>query len=422
MALFSKGLVAAMEDEMAETIAMEPEGTDNMAADLVEVTDISGDVEQGVQEAEQASDDAQQLTRHIEVLTDAEGDGGAAPETVEATEIAVEAIYNRLGIRRGKGTGFPALESFTTKQGRARSTRQLIVALEEETKGIWAAIKRFFERLKEMVAKFISKVGAFLAKAMQSIKNVGLKLKSISSNLASKKIDGNGIYQKLGCQNGSDFKLNISSNKVFENFNVVNRAANELVGFKPENLESFSVKPLSLNKSSNVKNQAPEGMQWYTAYDDKIANISVCWPASNATGEQALSLLSNVDVVENSNNLEESKEISILTQKDIENINAFIPILEGLKKTGEEQQGINSKAESSILNNFKINENVKTNSTLNAAITKNFTAPVKLASMLASQATRIVPALNLWVSKSLEAAKEGEKPAEGAAPAAGATA
>jgi hypothetical protein len=69
-------------------------------------------------EMEQTVKDADQLERHVEVLTDAEGEGGASPELIEATEIAVEGIYNRLGIYGG--TGIPALESFSTKSGRRR--------------------------------------------------------------------------------------------------------------------------------------------------------------------------------------------------------------------------------------------------------------------------------------------------------------
>jgi hypothetical protein len=102
MSLFSRGIVAAMEDEMAnQELAIDEAGADSMEADLVETVDMAADIDAGTNEMEQTVKDADQLERHVEVLTDAEGEGGASPELIEATEIAVEGIYNRLGIYGG---------------------------------------------------------------------------------------------------------------------------------------------------------------------------------------------------------------------------------------------------------------------------------------------------------------------------------
>mgnify|MGYP003604365882 CR=1 FL=1 len=126
--MFNRGLVAAMEDEaQAQAVAMDETGAESMEADLVETVDMAANIEQGTSEMEQTIADADQLEQHVEVLTDAEGEGGASPEVVEVTEIAVEGICRRLGIYGG--AGLPALESFSTATGRARNTRFAIVSL-----------------------------------------------------------------------------------------------------------------------------------------------------------------------------------------------------------------------------------------------------------------------------------------------------
>ena len=120
--MFALGIVAAMESEAQNAeLAIDEAGSESMEADLVETVDMAANIDSGTSEVEQTIKDAGQLERHVEVLTDAEGEGGAAPEVIEATEIAVEGICARLGIYGG--TGIPALEAFSTKTGRQRNTR-----------------------------------------------------------------------------------------------------------------------------------------------------------------------------------------------------------------------------------------------------------------------------------------------------------
>jgi len=157
MSLFSRGLVAAMEDEAAnQELAIDEAGAESMEADLVEAVDMAADIDSGTNEMEQTVKDADQLERHVEVLTDAEEEGGASPEVVEATEIAVEAIYNRLGIY--SGTGIPALESFTTKTGRARYTTEAIESIKAKIKQIWEAVVNAFKKLVNYVKDFFAKL------------------------------------------------------------------------------------------------------------------------------------------------------------------------------------------------------------------------------------------------------------------------
>ena len=94
--MFALGIVAAMESEAQNAeLAIDEAGSESMEADLVETVDMAANIDSGTSEVEQTIKDAGQLERHVEVLTDAEGEGGAAPEVIEATEIAVEIVSGR---------------------------------------------------------------------------------------------------------------------------------------------------------------------------------------------------------------------------------------------------------------------------------------------------------------------------------------
>lgn len=189
--MFSRGIVAAMEDEAQATeLAIDEAGSDSLEADLVEVVDMSGDIESGTNDMEQTINDAGQLERHVEVLTDAEGEGGASPEVIEATEIAVEAICARLGIYTG--TGIPALESFSTKTGRARSTRVAIESIGEKIKTIWEAVKMAFKRLVNFVKDFFERLMGGNAKMLARVNALRLKAKKVKGTPAEK-IKASGI-------------------------------------------------------------------------------------------------------------------------------------------------------------------------------------------------------------------------------------
>ena len=156
MSIFANGLVAAMEDEtQSAELAIDSTGADSAEADIVEATDISADVEAGTAEIDQASADAETLTRIADTAEAAEDDGGLDPVAAEVTEIAVEAIYARLGVKR---TSYPALESFAGKTGRVRATQIAVEDIKETVKKIWAAVVVAFQKLVDFVKNFFAKI------------------------------------------------------------------------------------------------------------------------------------------------------------------------------------------------------------------------------------------------------------------------
>lgn len=156
MSIFARGLVAAMEDETnAAELAIGEAGADSAEADLVEATDISADVEAGTSEVEQATADADTLGRIADTAEAAEADGGLDPVAAEIAEIAVEAIYARLGVAH---TSYPALESFSGKSGRKRATRYAVESIKETIKKIWAAVVNAFQKIVDFVKNFFNKL------------------------------------------------------------------------------------------------------------------------------------------------------------------------------------------------------------------------------------------------------------------------
>ena len=156
MSIFSKGLVAAMEDETnAAELAIDEAGADSAEADIVEATDISADVEAGTAEVEQAQSDADTLTRIADTAEAAEAEGGLDPVAAEIAEIAVESIYARLGVTRNS---YPALESFSGKTGRKRATQIAVEDIKETVKKIWAAVVVAFQKMVDFVKNFFAKI------------------------------------------------------------------------------------------------------------------------------------------------------------------------------------------------------------------------------------------------------------------------
>jgi hypothetical protein len=161
MSIFAKGLVAAMEEEAMAAedteLAIDEAGADSAEADLVEATDISADVEAGVQEVDQAMADAETLERIAGTAEEANADGGLDPVAAEIAEVAVEAIYSRLGISIAK-TNYPALESFSGRSSRGRATSLAVESIREKIGDIWKAVKAAFARLVDFVKNVYQKL------------------------------------------------------------------------------------------------------------------------------------------------------------------------------------------------------------------------------------------------------------------------
>lgn len=194
MSIFSRGLVAAMEDETtAAELAIGDTGADSAEADLVEATDISADVEAGTAEIEQASADADTLERIATTAEQSEADGGLDPVAAEVAEIAVEAIYARLGITY---SSYPALESFSGRTGRKRATQIAVEDIKETVKKIWAAIVNAFQKIVDFVKNFFAKIFDSNRKLLARINALEMRAKNAKSEPVGK-VSGSGIVKAL---------------------------------------------------------------------------------------------------------------------------------------------------------------------------------------------------------------------------------
>lgn len=209
MSIFSKGLVAAMEQEAEDTVlAIDEAGADSAEADLVEATDISADVEAGVQEVDQAMADADTLERIAGAAEEANADGGLDPVAAEIAEIAVEAIYSRLGISISN-TSYPALESFSGRSSRGRATSLAIESIGETLKKIWAAIVNAFQKIIDFITNFFAKIFDSTRKLSSRINNLNRRNQEATEDYGGK-VKSNGIIKGL---RGKDKKELISNAK-----------------------------------------------------------------------------------------------------------------------------------------------------------------------------------------------------------------
>ena len=261
--MFSRGIVAAMEDEtQAAELAIDDAGSESMEASMVDVVDMSADIDAGTSEMAQTVSDADQLERHVEVLTDAEGEGGASPELVEATEIAVESIYARLGIYGA--TGIPALEAFSTKTGRARATRVAIEDIKGKLKSIWEAVKMAFKKLVNFVKDFFGKMFDTKKKMLARITALEVKVKGLKGTPSKDKVSGKGVGKQFG--SSADTVISITLARIAKENgaqDIIDTLAG--IGYLTKGVESqqaFDAFKLSAGTGESASGNAPEGMKW----------------------------------------------------------------------------------------------------------------------------------------------------------------
>lgn len=421
MSLFNRGLVAAMEDETGgenTELAIDDAGAESMEADLVEAVDLAADIDSGTNEIEQTIKDADQLERHVEVLTDAEGEGGAAPEVVEATEIAVEAIYSRLGIHTG--TGIPALESFSTKAGRAKNTTVAVEALSENIKRIWEAVKMAFKKLVNYVKDFFAKLFDANKKMLGRVNSLRAKAKAIKGT-PGEKISASGITNVIGGADAASVKAGIAASAVSPALKTAAEGADSLKEFIAGvgDKAAFDGVEWSAGNDKTTNLGAPEGMAWYTAATFGANEIVYLCPKATAKGEAAYEAAAKYSVKVNKGEAKGEAEVAPLSQADI---NSILDAVEGRVKellgqnTAVSQ--IQQKLDTAVAEINKAasqaseeDKEVGARSTkARSAVTATANGSIKLVTLAGSETTRGLQACLTLVERSIASYKEA--PAE----------
>lgn len=421
MSLFSRGIVAAMEDEMAnQELAIDEAGADSMEADLVETVDMAADIDSGTNEMEQTVKDADQLERHVEVLTEAEGEGGASPELVEATEIAVEAIYNRLGIYGG--TGIPALESFTTKTGRARYTTEAIDGIKKKIVAIWEAVVNAFKKLVNYVKDFFSKLFDTNKKMLGRVISLRAKLKAVKGT-PKEKISGSGITNVIDEKAASSLQTVKIGESISIATSLLAGASTFVDGVESQaKFEGAKVDFLKGLGSADAKASAPDKMVWKVVMEFAGNKVIHCVPKESASGKDAYEMASKYSV--KTEKVEKSGGGEIDTLK-ADQMGTLLTAIEATVKQLMDQKTEVNKVQSTVdkiihqiqslgASGDKNDEDIGNRSTkARSAVSAIGNGSIKLITTVGAEVTRTCQAYLTYIDRSIgsysEDSKEGEK-------------
>lgn len=208
MRSLKKGLCFAMEDDtpVVNPVATDvvPESQAEVEADTGEITEKVGEIEQIDTAVADAETDAGTLGEIQETMQETVDQGEGMDETAaEITEIAVEALYAKLGMKPAKT--MPAMESFGSVSSRVAATKVAIESLSENIKKIWEAI------VKAMKAMW-AKVSAFIEKLMISLPRMKKHLTELKAR--AEKFEGEAPAVKAGAKALSiDGKANFETAK-----------------------------------------------------------------------------------------------------------------------------------------------------------------------------------------------------------------
>lgn len=418
--LFSGGLVAAMEDETnAEAIVMdEAPGSESMEADLVEAVDLGADVEAGADEMESTIADADQLERHVEVLTDAEQEGGASPELVEATEIAVEGICRRLGIH--SGSGIPALEGFSTSSGRARNTRVAIESITDKIKQIWNAVKMAFQKLINYVKDFFAKLFDANAKMLGRVNSLRAKLKNLKGT-PGKTVKGSGISDVIPKSALTNAKKGAGAGGIKNAIGQVQSVAGLLTTLADGvvSQQAYDAVTTKTNGKAVQGMTAPDGFQWseYQLIGNSV--IALLESKTVVKGKQAYEAFAKASAkVQKAEKAGGDGELPVLDASSME------AVLSGVEDSVRELMGqkaqiasINADIEKTTASIAKIvsaaskdDEGMSERSTKGrSAVSAVGNSTAKLVTLIGSETTRVCQAYLTYVERSIGSYSEDKK-------------
>lgn len=204
MNIRSRGFVAAMEDDGEVVEVASSELPAELHEEASEVDGEAQDVVDDVTDVEAAVSDAETLDNIADVAeASAEEGEGMDPVSAEIAEVAVEAIYARLGLTK-KAT--PSMEAFGSTGSRKAATRIAVEDWRDTVKRVWEGVKKFFatiwEKIKELYEKF---VGLFrnLEKAAEAMKAKAMSLEGAAKEATMENASVAKAFGAAGSVNAS---------------------------------------------------------------------------------------------------------------------------------------------------------------------------------------------------------------------------
>lgn len=297
---FNLGIVASMEEGQEDLPVAEVEvGADSAEAAIAETADAAGAVAEGTTQIESAQNDADALTSIIETVEGSEAEGGLDPVAAEVVEVAVESIYQRLGIKKKP---LVSVEAFSNKTGRLRATNVAVEDWKEQVKRVWKAIVEAFGKVLAWIQNFFR--GLFDASAKLSNRATALKKAVAARSGATAKeaeIASGSFVKNLTSAEGFDAGKAVAG--VAEVANAVNEAAadNDLSAAWSSLVKdqaAFDAYTTGKPAGGAVEGlKAPEGFTWQgVASMPGNKTIAILTPAAGLKGAEGLAALRKVKV------------------------------------------------------------------------------------------------------------------------------
>lgn len=186
---FGKGLLASMESEQ-DVVEEVLDTAENVEADLGEAAEVAGDIDDGIAAIDQGEADAETLETIADTLEETEQEGGADPVTARVAEVAVEAIYARLGITRKPVS---SMEAFGDKATRVNATKVSVEGIREVVRSVWEAVKGILARIKDWLVNFYKSIFDAQVKLQKRAEGILEKAKTLSGTPAEAQVEGSFI-------------------------------------------------------------------------------------------------------------------------------------------------------------------------------------------------------------------------------------
>ncbi len=191
------GLVAALENEELEVPAETEvvEAADSAESAMLEMGEAGAEVDAGTEAVEQTVSDADQLEVIADTMEASEEAGGMDETSAAIAQVAVEAIYARLGVTRRKP--LPAMESFGSTSERLKATKVAVEGIREVAAKAWAAIVEFCKKIKDFFIKLWKFVTDATFRNVERAKKLAQKAGSLSGEAKEKEIEAGSFAKGL---------------------------------------------------------------------------------------------------------------------------------------------------------------------------------------------------------------------------------
>lgn len=135
--------------------------TQDVASDVLELQERTNDIEQMSTEAGTALDDIESLDAVAQTAEDSIETGGMTGTAANLANLAVEAICERLCIKRTKAFGI-ATESFSKSETRVQATKVAVEDIKDLAARAWETLKKFIKSIIVFVKETYAKVKGYV--------------------------------------------------------------------------------------------------------------------------------------------------------------------------------------------------------------------------------------------------------------------